>query len=155
MICNSSPLICLAKINQLHLLKELLKKIIIPEVVKEEVLIEDKPGFEIISRAIDEKWIETKNPQKQLDLKIGKGENAAINLAIEINQPIIIDDALGAKIARSLNVEVLRTTSVILLATKKKIITKKQAVDLLNKLFDIGYYLAPRYYAALLTKLSV
>jgi predicted nucleic acid-binding protein len=49
-ISDASPLIVLAKIKQLHILKELWSEIIIPEAVYKEVVIEgrEKPEVEII-----------------------------------------------------------------------------------------------------------
>ena len=102
MICNATPIILLAKLNKLELLKKLFNKIIIPEAVKKEVVIHGKPGYEIISKAIDNEWIKIENPKNNLDLGIGKGENAAINLAKEKNDKLIIDDAFAIKIIKSL-----------------------------------------------------
>ena len=155
MICNSSPLIFLSKINQISLIKKLFGHIIIPEAVKEEILIEEKEGYDLIKIAINEELIKINNPSKNTDFKIGKGENAAINLAIEKKDSLIIDDAVAIKIANSFNVKTLRTTTLIFWAVEKKILTRKQAVNVLNKLLDFGYYIAPKYYAALLTKLIV
>ena len=83
MISNSTPLICLAKLNKLELLIKLFKQIIIPEAVKEEVLIEGKPGYSILNEYIIWGLIKIENPKNNLDFGIGTGENAAINLAKE------------------------------------------------------------------------
>src|SRR3989344_7561623 len=104
MICNASPLIFLAKINQLFLLKKLFGRIYIPLSVKEEILIKDKPGFIAIERAIEECWIEIKGQKNKIELGLGKGEQDAINMAIEMKKQLIIDDAMGIKVARSFNV---------------------------------------------------
>ena len=154
MICNASPLIFLAKINQLYLLKKLFSRIYIPNSVKEEILIEEKPGFTVIDKAIKEGWIKVKDMKKSMNLGLGQGEQDAISLALELKESLIIDDAVGIKVARSLNIETFRTTTLILMAVKKKIFTKKQAVELINKLLNAGYYIAPKYYANLITKLS-
>jgi len=150
MISNSTPLICLAKLNQLELLKKLFNRIIIPNSVKEEVVIAGKPGYAIISKAIEEGWIKVENPRENLELGLGKGENAAINLAKEKKDKIIIDDAFAIKAVKSLNIEYLRTTSIILLSLKKDIINKKQAKDNIQKLVEDGYYISPRIFSELL-----
>jgi len=154
MISNSSPIIFLAKINSLNTLKNLFNKIIIPTEVKEEVLIEGKIDSRIIFQAIEDGWIKIDSPKNNLDLKLGKGENAAINLAKEKNDYLIIDDAKGIKAANAFNIKTLRTTTVILMALKKKLLNKKEAVDLINKLIDAGYYISPQYYSILITKLT-
>ncbi len=40
------------------------------------------------------------------------------------------------------------------MALKKKLLNKKEAVDLINKLIDAGYYISPQYYSILITKLT-
>jgi hypothetical protein len=150
MISNSTPLICLAKLNQLELLKDLFGKIIIPEVIKEEVVIAGKPGYAVINDAIKEGWIKIEAPKQNTDLGLGKGENAAINLAKEKKDKILIDDAFAIKAVKSLNIQYLRTTSVILLSLKKKVFNKKQAKDNIQKLVEQGYYISPKIFSELL-----
>jgi len=153
-ICNATPLICLGKINKLDLLKDVFYKVLIPPTIEEEVLVENKPGSIIIEKAIKDKWIEVVNPKKILDFGLGKGESAAICLAKEKNKNIIIDDATAIKMAKALKLNVLRTTTVILIAVNKKIISKKEGVYLLNKIVENGYYINIYYYTLLLEKLN-
>ena len=153
MISNSSPLIFLAKINRLDLIKKLFNNIIIPVEVKEEILTEEKTDSKIINEAIEEGWIKIDSPKNTLDLKLGKGESAAINLAKEKNDILVIDDASGAKAANSLGIKTIRTTTIIFRALKNKIIAKKEAIDLINKIIELGYYISPKYYAQLITRL--
>lgn len=154
MICNATPLICLSQIQQLHLLRRCFGTIIIPSAVQEEILIEDKPGFVALVAAFREGWIKVRDPQKMLELGLGRGEQATLSLAQELKSKLIIDDAVAIRAARALHLEVLRTTTVLFLGIQKKILTKKQALILLNKLIQVGYYIKPQYYAALLTKLN-
>lgn len=85
---------------------------------------------------------------------MGDGENAAINLARENKDSLIIDDALGIKVAQEFNIKTLRTTTIIFLAVNKKIINKEQAIILINELIENGYYISNEYYAKILTKLK-
>lgn len=150
MISNSTPIICLAKINQLELLKKLFNKIIIPEVVKDEILVEGKPGFSIISNAIEKGWILVENPKNNYDFGIGKGENAAINLAKEKQDTLIIDDSYAIKIANSFNIDNFRTTKIIFLALKKNLINKKEAKSFIHKLVQNGYYIKQEIYSKII-----
>ena len=154
MICNSTPIICLAKIGGLELLHRLFTFVTIPEAVKEELLIEGKAGQTVIADAIKAGWIRIANPQKNIELGLGKGENSAINLAKETGDKLIIDDALAIKAAKALNVEVTRTTTIIFMAVEKKIISKKQAISIVDKLIVGGYYISSRYITAILTRLN-
>jgi predicted nucleic acid-binding protein len=155
MISNATPIICLAKINQIELLKKLFSHIMITEQVKEEVLIEGKPGYSIIIDSISRGWIKVLEPKENFEFKgLGKGENSSINLAKEKNDTLIIDDCYAIKIANSLGLSHIRTTTVILLAYKKNIITKKQAILYINNLVEIGYYIAPKFYIKIIEFLN-
>ncbi len=154
MISNSTPLILLSKINKLDLLKRLFGHIIITDAVKEEVLIEDKPGYSLISQAIKSGWIKIENPKKDGELGLGRGENSAINLAKEKKDKLIIDDAFGIKAVKGLNLEFIRTTTVVFIAVEKSIINKKEAVSIINNLIENGYYISPKYYAEIFGRLS-
>lgn len=153
MISDASPLIFLSKIRALSLLRKIYSSITIPEAVKEEIISDKRDDSLGIAEAIKEKWINVSSIQREVFLIKGKGENAAINLASERKEPLIIDDAQGIKIAESLGIKIFRTTSIILLALKKKIITKKEALDFIKSLVEHGYYISPEYYAQLLEKL--
>lgn len=147
MISNSTPLICLAKIKQLELLKILFNKTTIPESVKKEVMKEGKPGFSEIENAIKNKWILIENPKKSLNINLGKGENDAISLAKEKNDSLIIDDSVAIKIADSMNIKCVRTTKILFLALEKDIINKEQTKILFLKLIQNGYYIKPDIFA--------
>ncbi len=149
MIADSSPLIFLAKLNRLDLLKALFSKVIIPVGVKKEVWIADKPGFSALSHALDAGWLAVEDPKAMLPLGLGAGEDAALSLAKERKDTLIVDDAYAINAARALGISTLRTTSVIFLSLKKKVLRKEEALALLNRLIDSGYYIAPRYYIAL------
>lgn len=134
MISNTSPIIFLAKIKSPDLFKKLYGKIKITSAVKKELLIENKPEVEIIKNAINEGTLVIKDPNKSLVLNLGKGEASAINLAMETKDSLIIDDATVIKAAKLLNIEVLRTTAVIFSAVKKSLLTKKEALEKINKI---------------------
>lgn len=154
MISNTSPLIFLAKIGKLNLLKKLFGTISIPEEVKEEVTIKDKVGCKEIKDLIEKGDINVANPKINTDLGVGKGENAAINLAREKKDRIIIDDKTAINILEAMSIEYFRTTSIIFLALEKKIITKKEAISLIKRLIDNGYYISIDVYAQILESLS-
>ena len=153
MISNTSPIIFFTKLNKLNLLSKLYGLIIITKEVESELLSNNKPDSELIKRAIKENLIAVRSPSNNLDLSLGKGENSAINLALELKDQLIIDDSRGIKVAQSLGIETLRTTSVVLSAVRKKTITKKEALDLINKIIEKGYYISVRYYKELIDKL--
>ena len=154
MISNSSPLIFLSKINQLFLLKKLFNQVFISREVKDEALIKSKPGSINILNAIDEGWIKVVEVKKNIPIGTKGGESSVINLAIEREDKLIVDDTVAIKIAKSFDIETIRTTTIIFMAVKKNLITKEQAISFIDKLIEIGYYITPTYYATILKKLT-
>ena len=154
MIANSTPVICLAKIGHMRLLKMLFGSVTITESVKEEVLVEGKPGYSSINDALSEGWIRVANPKQMVELGLGKGENSSLSIAKESDDKLLIDDASAIRAAKALGIDFIRTTSVLIMAVKRKIITKKQAVSLIGQLVKAGYYISPRYLTEILAKLT-
>ena len=154
MISNAVAIICLSKIKKLDLLKKVFGRVIIPNSVKEEVLVVGKGGYGAIKDALSEGWIIAIEPKEKTDYNLGYGENDAINLAVEKKVSIILDDAYAIKVAKALNINILRTTTIAFMAVKKKIISKNEAINILNGLVQIGYFISPKEYTVLLDKLK-
>ena len=87
-ICNTSPLILLAKIRRLDLLDQLYDKVSIPSSVLKEV--EAKPGkeTELIQSLLQRQKFHlrqaTKRILEELPPDLGAGEREAIALALEL-----------------------------------------------------------------------
>jgi len=154
LISDATALICLGKIGKLELLRQLYATIIIPAAVKKEVLVEGKDGYLSIYNAVAKGWIKVIESKKIHNLGLGPGETQAISLAIEKKDCIILDDAFAIKAAKAFNIPIVRTTTVIFMAVKNKIITKPEALGILNQLIDIGYYISTKEYAVLMSKLK-
>ena len=93
-VSNSSPLIALAKIGKLYILKELFGEIIIPKAVWDEVVVKGKgkPGAEEVEKA---EWIKVREVRDKLSVEVLKGEieigeAEAIILAKELNADLLI-----------------------------------------------------------------
>jgi len=98
-VSNSTPLIALAMINRLDLLKEYFGEIFIPEEVYDEVVRrgEGMPGAVEVARS---EWIKETNVQNRfavesLGLTLDKGEAEAIVLSKERDALLLIDDGDG------------------------------------------------------------
>ena len=150
MIVDSSPIIFLSKIGRLNLLNYLFKSLFITSKVKEEVLVKDKVECRAIEEALKKGWLKIRNPKNELKLELGNGEQSAISLAYEIDDCVVLDDATATKAANSIGLKTLRTTSIIFMAVEKKLINRKEAEDLINKLIKNGYYIKTEFYADIL-----
>lgn len=144
-IADAGPLIGLAKINQLGLLKGIFTSVMVPtEVADECTEHHSKPGAILITRAIQSTIIdvysETISPIIELDSVLGKGEVAAIALAKQLPSPLLIDDRRGRYFAKKLGVNITGLPGVLLLAKRKKIIHAVEPI--LNELHAHHYHLS-------------
>ncbi len=154
MIADSSVLILLAKTNKLDLLHKLYQKIIIPEKVKDEILIPEKEGYLKIKEALEKKKIVIKNPSSNNDFGLGKGENAVLNLAIESKDSVIMDDRAAILKAKTLGIEYIRTTDLASQALKKGYIDKNQARLFIDDLIKAGCYISTSVYIDIINRLN-
>ena len=104
-IVNSIPIISLAGIDRLILLKKLYKEIIVPEAVYEEVSIEgeSKIGAKRLKEAdfIKIHSVDNKEAEKIFSTSLHKGEVEVLLLARELKADlVIIDDLLARKHAK-------------------------------------------------------
>ena len=83
-VYNATPLIYLAKIGRIDLLKKVFGTVFIPEEVKVEVvdkgkLLEEKDAY-TIERAIGEGWLKVLKAETiEVPIKLDKGEVAALS----------------------------------------------------------------------------
>jgi len=145
-VSNSGPLIHLAKIDKLILLKELFDEVIIPLQVKIEVVDAGKKegmgdAF-LIEGEIENGWIIidgiiTDFEDIARNVGIDEGEAAAIMLARKMKKPILLDDLAARRFAIGLGLEVTGSIGVLLKCTKLKILPDREALDCLEKLARI------------------
>lgn len=142
-IVNSSPLIALARIGKLELLHKVFTNVAITEQVYQEIM--SKPSYVesmAIKKAVeDDKWIKVRKSKEINDI-LGAGESSTLGLALTLKRPLIIDDKKASFLANTLGIECHGTLYVILLALKKKIINKREAIDIVNLLISNKLYLS-------------
>ena len=145
-VSNSGPLIHLAKIDKLVLLKELFGEIFIPSQVKTEVVdAGKKEGMAdafLIEGEIKNGWIRVNYDIDNIEdiaknVGIDEGEAAAIVLAKKMGMPILLDDLAARRFATGLGLEVTGSIGILLKSTRLKILPKNAALDCLDKLARI------------------
>jgi predicted nucleic acid-binding protein len=145
-ISDTSCLIALQKIGLLNLLKDLYQEILITQEVQNEFGY-DLPDWIIV--------LDVKNKEKQAEIeeRLDKGEASSIALALEIeNSVLVIDEIKGRKIASSLNIEIIGTIGVLLLADKRGLI--KDVLSIILKLVNKGFRLSDKIIDKLIDKYS-
>jgi len=148
MVCNAGPLIALAKIDHLRILREVAEPVRIPEIVLHEVL--GKPGKD--SDRIQEAtrtWLMAESMPDKIDptvdwatRRLDAGERAVIAVAASYPSPVValLDDAAGRQVARRLGLPVMGFAGILLLAKKRRMI--ESVVPLLEAARDNGYWIS-------------
>ncbi|MCX6958424.1 MAG: DUF3368 domain-containing protein [Verrucomicrobiae bacterium] len=119
-ICDAGPLIFLAKIGQLKLLKALAKEVWIPTAVWNEVVINSELHHEIEEIKISlSNCIHDPDPvlERAFQLEVDPGEAAAIALAMEHPYScLLIDDMTGRMIAQRQGLHITGTLGILIRA---------------------------------------
>lgn len=143
-VVNSTPLISLASIDKLDLLKTVYGKIFIPNAVFEEVYVKGKSkvGSDIIQHMdfIEIKNIVNQEAKNYFKTALHDGEVEVMVLAKELNADLcVIDDLIARKYAKYLGINVTGTLGVLLKAKESGII--KEVKPLIMGLLEKGIYI--------------
>ena len=156
-ISDAGPLIALARIGEIDLLRRMYGRVVVPPAVRSELAIDSsRPGAKVLAGMFAAGWIAVEavvdsRVRSELDQLLGSGEAEAIALA-EQEEPsfLLIDDARGRKAARSRGIPVVGIAGVLLAAKSRGEIAAVGPV--LERLSDAGYRLSPRLVAATLDR---
>ena len=133
-VSNAGPLIALAKLNLLHLLKQLYGQVHFPHSVYEETVVEGlQQGWEDAHTLrlflTQEKWkaIEVDDmPDELAGLSLDRGERESLALALSMNALLLMDEERGREEARQRKVKVCGTLGVLIEAYHRDFITSDQ-----------------------------
>ncbi len=152
-VCNSSPLIHLAKIGKLELLKGYFTEISIPEAVYRECVIDGKDR-EDAKRIENAAWIRVVDI-KNIDLKkafntvLDEGESEAIVLALQESADLILlDDYEARELARTYGLKITGTIGLLIKAKYEGDISS--IGEMLKKLRRTGFWLSDDLYTKIL-----
>ena len=138
-ISDTSPIINLAAINLLGLLPNLFEKVIIPQKVYEEIVI-NGAGMAGADDTEQADWVEVRQVKDQKHVesllnKIHPGEAEALVLSLELSADlVIIDDAEARNIAQSMGLDYTGLLGILLVAKQKKLIPEIRQV--MNRLIS-------------------
>lgn len=145
-ISDASPLIALADIEELELLQLLYQRIVITDIVRDEIHA-DLPKWIEVSTDYDEKQVQI------LELELDKGEASAIALALQNPASrIILDESKGRAVAKRLGLKVIGTLGIIIKAKDDKLIDSGKRI--LEKLEKHGFWLSEGLKRQLLERLG-
>ena len=170
-LADAGPLIGLARIQRLQLLRDLFTTIWITEVIATEVGlgVEDSaapslPGGPVLQEACEQGWLRVVQPEpantdswSPLNPGVDAGEASAIALALQQRDAghdvlLLIDDRCGRAEARRQGLALIGTAAVVVLAKERGLVSSCK--PLLLALREQGYYLSDNLIAAVLQQVE-
>ena len=158
-VSNTGPLISLEKLDQgydfIHCLYD---KLIIPPAVLEEVAEglfanpQDYLQYHNITDLIEVRPVSNPPALPEAE-RLHDGESQAIQLALELHLPLLIEETVGRRVAQSVGVQISGIAGQIISAFRQKIISATDAQNKLNELLQAGR-INRKIYDALLAAIS-
>ena len=155
-VSNTSPVLNLAIIGELSLLRDQFGEIWIPAAVFQELRVdEDLPGTRSIRDAIETGWIRIETVKQEalvsaLQRDLDRGESEAIALAFQVKAGwVLMDEQEGRRAARSIGLRVMGVLGVLLRAQRDgRLQSLKEPMDKLRK--QAGFHLGADLYDKLI-----
>ena len=149
-VVNATPLIALALLDRLELLRQMFDEILVPATVYEEVVVKGagRPGADAVDRT---DWLRVVSPRaastiEPMLLGLDVGEMDVLLLAREQRPDwVLIDERLGRRIARAMGLPVKGTLGVLLAAVLSGLLSKTEALDGLQQLADSEIRISSRW----------
>lgn len=149
-VSNSTPLIYLAKIGKLDLLKSLFGEVLIPkevytEVVKKGKSLGRKDAY-VVEAAVTQGWIKVVAVDPiAMPIALYRGEEEALAKHLHL-ETVLIDEVSARSAACLLKLTPRGTIFVLLLALKEQKISLDEFMQALNDLIDAGFRLKEEVY---------
>jgi predicted nucleic acid-binding protein len=149
-VVNATPLIALALVDRLGLLRQMFDEILVPAAVYEEVVVKGagRPGADAVGQA---DWLRVVSPQatptiEPMLLGLDAGEVDVLLLAREQDPDwVLIDERLGRRVAQAIGMPVKGTLGILLAAVLAGLLSKSEALDSLRQLADSEVRISPRW----------
>lgn len=154
-IADSSPLIILARSGLLDVLRQVVGDVVVPVTVSNECTHDNrKPGAIAIIRAQVDGQIgvlDDVNPALLGQVPtLDAGEISVLALALELHQPVRMNERLGRQVAAVHRITVVGSAGVLLAAKQQGLIPA--VAPLLRQWQGMGYFLAPALLQAVLAR---
>lgn len=148
-VCNTSPLLVLAKIQRLDLLTRLYARLIIPGAVLDEIGVKADDAAAQIQALVATPPVTLQRATPQalagLPVDLGPGEREAIALALETAADLVVlDDQAGRRLAQAHGLQVTGTVGVLVEAQARGLLPALRPE--LDRLRAVGFWLAEAFY---------
>lgn len=143
-VSDTTSLIVLEKLDSLHLLCELFEQVLVPTVVMEELAVGSLDIYKKFKQfnCLEIAEVEQTSRLGSLLSVLDEGEAHAIELAICLRLPLIIDERKGRQVAKQLGVKVTGFAGLLIQATRNKILTNEQTLGLFDQAVENGLRLS-------------
>ena len=153
-ISDSGPIISFARANALSLLKRVVKKLIIPQAVYKEIVLDGKgkPGEKEVKAGIwiSREPIEDATQLASLPSNLGAGEKEAILLAQERSAFLLIDEYTPRKEAVRRGIRLISSVDILQEAKDRYLIPEVKG--LLDEFIHTGFRLSRKLYRDILKR---
>ncbi|MDQ2800149.1 MAG: DUF3368 domain-containing protein [Armatimonadota bacterium] len=147
-VSDTGPLNYLLQIEAIEILPALYGSVILPEIVRQELLHPNAPEIVRTWAGQLPDWVVVRQPQSFLPLLLDEGERAAISLAVEIQaELILVDERRGRQAAEAQALAVTGTLGILANAARNGLLNFAEAIARLNQ---TSFYIAPELLAKLL-----
>ncbi|ELY96190.1 hypothetical protein C483_00150 [Natrialba hulunbeirensis JCM 10989] len=164
-VFDATPLIYLAKVNQLQLVSNLDAQCYIPQQVHSEVvttgLEEGYTDARRIEQCIDSGLLEVVSVddsqlvgQLQQNPNMSDPDVAALGCAASRDAIAVMDEAYRRTAAEIEGIETRGTAYIVLLCAKQGDISVSKAREIIDSMIEAGWYCAPNLYTKLVRKLE-
>ncbi len=155
-VSNTSPVLNLAIVGQLPLLRQQFGEIWIPPTVLDELRVEeDMPGSQSAREAMEEGWLRVEEVRSRplvqaLHRDLDKGEAEAIALALQVGAEwTLLDEREGRRTAKSLGLKVTGILGILLRAWREgELPSLRRAMEDLRE--KAGFHIGAELFAELL-----
>jgi len=159
-VSNTSPIMNLAIVGELNLLRQQFGEVIVPPAVVDELRLDTEyPGTDNVRRAFSEGWLrqeKVENEQVALAFKreLDNGEAEAIALALQLKADMILmDERDGRSVAKSMGLRPIGILGVLIHAKQNGKIDSVR--DILNKLRnEAGFYISDELMQTILSEIE-
>ena len=159
-VSNTSPIMNLASIGELDLLRQQFGEVVVPAAVIDELKLDsDYTGTSEIRAAMTTGWLRQVNLDddklaRALRRELDDGEAEAIALALQLKiETILMDERDGRSIAKSMGLNPIGVIGILIRAKQNGSI--KSVKDMLNKLKnEAGFYITDILYHNILSEIG-
>lgn len=159
-VLDSSCLIYLGKLKLLEKLKLIEGNKYLPQKVFNEVvqkgLERGEPEVKYIEDMIEKQELIIKNPKVRLENtgRLSPSDIDVISLAKEIKAIPIIDDEEARLLAEFHEIDYHGSIYLLIILVNKKVLSKKDALNYIDDMISLGFYLSTETYKEIIKKLK-